>query len=76
LKKIFYVLLSFFLCDATFAQEVKPIESLDHFFAGLPLQKSYEKWVEHINAHPYLGIDSISQLVLTFLAGFLMIQSE
>ncbi len=58
LKKIFFIFLAFFLCIATFAQEVKKIESLDSFFAGLPLQKNYEKWVEHIYTHPYLGIDS------------------
>jgi hypothetical protein len=48
LKKIFPILLIFLLRNTTFSQEVKKFESLDSFFAGLPLQKGYDKWVEHI----------------------------
>jgi hypothetical protein len=61
LKKIFTISLAFLLCITTFAQKIKKVASLDSFFAGLPLQKSYAKWVEHINTHPYLGIDSVSK---------------
>jgi hypothetical protein len=61
LKTPIFILLAFFLCDTTFSQEAKKIESLDSFFAGIPLQKKYEQWVAHINSHPYLGIDSTNK---------------
>lgn len=40
------------------AQEKNNAESLDHFFAGVPLKEDFVKWFNYINGHPYMGIDS------------------
>lgn len=71
MKKISLSFLIFSISIFSTAQGLKKIESLDSFFAGIPLQKSYDKWIEHINIHPYLGIDSVSEkgLYSSFKAG-------
>jgi hypothetical protein len=58
LKKIIFILIFYFLSIATIAQELKKVETLDSIFAGIPLKRNFEKWIEHINTHPFLGIDS------------------
>gem|GEM_PF-4166338 len=35
--------------------------SADSFFAGIPILKGYNKWIEYINGEPGLGIDSIGK---------------
>jgi hypothetical protein len=62
--KTIIAIIVLFLCFETSAQETKKIESLDSFFAGIPLQKCYEKWVEHVNSNPYLGIDSAKKSII------------
>jgi hypothetical protein len=59
LKRILSIHLAFSLCLSSFAQEINKVESLDSFFAGIPLQKKYEEWVLHIATH--FGIDSINK---------------
>ena len=47
-------------CNVCCAQSSDANESLDRYFAGIPLRESYEKWVHYIFNHPYLGVDSLS----------------
>ncbi len=54
----FFIAYSF----VSFAQDNKTNESLARFFAGIPLQESFEQWVKHVYASPYLGIDSTSKM--------------
>jgi len=59
MKNIIFLLLTFCSFIGSVAQDVKKIESLDSFFAGVPLQKNYEKWVLHIATN--FGIDSTNK---------------
>ena len=44
----------------SFAQGNNKTETLNDFFAGVPLQESFESWVHYVTTHPYLGIDSFN----------------
>ncbi|MEO7982734.1 MAG: hypothetical protein ABI688_01505 [Bacteroidota bacterium] len=56
MKKLLLLLLAFLPVLRAPAQDQRKIESADSFFAGVPLQKSYENWVLYIATH--FGIDS------------------
>lgn len=32
--------------------------TLDRYFAGIPLQSTFEQWYDYVAGHPHLGIDS------------------
>ena len=48
-------------CTFSCAQSSSANESLDRYFAGLPVRESYEMWVRYIIRHPHLGVDSINE---------------
>ena len=41
--------------------KTKKLKAWILFFAGVPLQGPFEKWVEFISANPFLGIDSTTE---------------
>lgn len=45
----------------TAAQQSSRFSTLDRFFAGIPLQSSFEQWYSYISNHPHLGIDSTTR---------------
>jgi hypothetical protein len=53
-----FLVLLFLSFISTSAQEKDNAETLDHFFAGVPLKEDFVKWFNYIRDHPYLGIDS------------------
>lgn len=61
MKKILFIFLV--VCDymGLLAQEERRFSTLDRFFAGIPLQSGFEKWVEYVAIHPHLGIDSTNR---------------
>ncbi len=40
------------------AQNIDTITTLDSFFAGIPVQQGFAKWVEYLYKHPNMGLDS------------------
>lgn len=58
-RTIFF--LSLLLSLASFSQSARQFETLDRFFAGVPLKASFEKWYMHFATNPYLGIDSTNR---------------
>lgn len=47
---------------ASFGQSARQFETLDRFFAGVPLKEGFEKWFMHFATNPYFGIDSTTLL--------------
>jgi hypothetical protein len=60
-KKILPSLLLFSCCVSSSAQQSSRFATLDRYFAGIPLQSSFENWYDYVSSHPYLGIDSSSR---------------
>src|SRR6185295_18976651 len=60
MKKYFLFL---FLVSAiiSFGQEDHANESLDRYFAGIPLKESFDKWFQYLLNNPYLGVDSFNE---------------
>ena len=56
-RPCFLILLTLYSYIAP-AQGKDNIETLDHFFAGVPLKEDYTKWFYYIRGHRFLGIDS------------------
>jgi len=59
MKKYFLFLLSLYNI-ASYAQN-NSNESLDQYFAGIPLREGFEKWVHYVFNHPYMGVDSFNE---------------
>ena len=57
-KKICVLILLILYFYLVPAQGKDNIETLDHFFAGVPLKDDFAKWFYYIREHPFLGIDS------------------
>ena len=53
-----YIFIFCSLFNNAFSQKQNTISSLDSFFAGIPLKKDYNAWVNYIVNHDGLGIDS------------------
>lgn len=62
MKKCLAILFLFLYQQSSTAQDIKRINTLDSFFAGIPLQKRFEDWALFINSHQGLGIDSFSKM--------------
>ena len=62
MKKIvaIYVLMLLTFLNAN-GQQSNRFTTLDRYFAGIPLQSSFEKWFDYVASHPYLGIDSTTK---------------
>jgi hypothetical protein len=59
MKKIIICLYVLIITFPLFSQQFNTIVSIDSFFAGVPVLKGYDKWVEYINTTSGLGIDSV-----------------
>jgi len=60
MKKYRFLLILIY-CSHSFAQVSNRTESLDKYFAGIPLRESFENWVHNVLNNPYLGVDSFSE---------------
>jgi hypothetical protein len=58
IKRINVLFLLFLLSLNAQAQKKDNLETLDEFFAGVPLKNDFSKWYYYIKNHSYLGIDS------------------
>ena len=58
MKRVFLFTAAFLFLATTNAQNFSVTKSLDDFFAGIPLQKGFAKWIEYISADSTIGIDS------------------
>ena len=45
----------------SFGQQENTNESLDKYFAGVPIRESYDNWVRYIVNNPNLGADSLGE---------------
>ena len=61
MKKIVFVLLLLPVCMGAPAQQENKFATLDRYFAGIPLQSSFENWFYYISSRPWLGIDSTTR---------------
>ena len=59
IKRIFILFLFISCFLALPGQERQNVETLDHFFAGVPLKKDFANWYHYVRNHPQLGIDSV-----------------
>jgi hypothetical protein len=60
-KKAISLLLLFSFSISVWSQQSSRFATLDRYFAGIPLQSSFESWYDYVSSHPYLGIDSSSR---------------
>lgn len=58
---LFFLILPLFIYIQANAQEATKIESLDSFFAGVPVLKGYDNWIEYIKPHSGINIDSVGK---------------
>jgi hypothetical protein len=49
------------VCNTSSLAQQNFVESLDEYFAGVPLQQDFDKWVDYISKNPWLGIDSVKE---------------
>ena len=50
-----------FCCFVSSAQSNNAIETLDDYFAGVPLKEGFDKWARHLMADPLIGLDSFNE---------------
>ena len=61
MEKLFFISLIVFKCFFSSAQQSNRFATLDRFFAGIPLQSTFENWFDFISEHPHLGVDSTTK---------------
>jgi hypothetical protein len=61
ITRIYLLFLLLLFSGAGQAQENNNNETLDDYFAGVPLKEDFAKWFYYVRQHPFLRIDSIGK---------------